>query len=163
MLASRPECIALCHWNANVDNGWFWRNNDGDLECGLMDWGNVSQMNVAMALWGCLSAAETDLWNNHLEELLQLFGLEFANCGGSALDIEELKLHILLYAGTMGLAWLLDAPPLILELVPDLSEVQSRFDVRIRHVEAARAQLQIMTVFLNLWETQDMGKRVGSA
>jgi hypothetical protein len=157
-LASQPECIALCHWNANVDNGWFWRNTEGELECGLMDWGNVSQMNVAMALWGCLSAAETDLWNNHLEELLQLFTLEFENCGGAALDIEELKLHILLYAGTMGLTWLLDAPPLILELVPELPEVQSRFDVRIRHVEAARAQLQIMTVFLNLWETQDMGR-----
>jgi hypothetical protein len=153
ILASQPECIALCHWNANVDNGWFWRNTDGELECGLMDWGNVSQMNVAMALWGCLSAAETDLWNGHLEKLLQLFGLEFANSGGSALDIEELKLHILLYACTMGL---LDAPPLILELVPELPEVQSRFDVRIRHVEAARAQLQIMTVFLNLWETQDI-------
>ncbi len=158
ILASKPEFIALCHWNANIDNGWFWRNAAGDLECGLMDWGNVSQMNVAMALWGCLSAAETDLWNNHLDELLDLFTVEFRNCGGPALDIEELKLHILLYAGTMGLAWLLDAPPLILDLVPDLSEVPNRFDDRIRHVETARVQLQIMTVFLNLWETQDMAR-----
>ena len=65
---------------------------------------------------------------------------------------------MLLYAGTMGLAWLLDAPPLILALVPDLSEVNSRFDPRIAEDETARAQLQIMTVFLNLWETQDLGK-----
>ena len=158
ILASKPEFIALCHWNANVDNGWFWRNAGGDLECGLMDWGNVSQMNVAMALWGCLSAAETDLWSSHLEELLQLFTLEFEHCGGAALDIDELKLHLLLYAGTMGLAWLLDAPPLLLKLVPDLADVNSRFDPRIAEVEAARAQLQIMTVFLHLWETQDLGR-----
>jgi len=158
ILASQPEFIALCHWNANIDNSWFWRNNAGDLECGLMDWGNVSQMNVAMALWGCLSAAETDLWNNHLEELLQLFTLEFENCGGGALDMDELKLHILLYAGTMGLAWLLDAPALLVKLIPDLADVNSRFDPRIAEVEAARAQLQIMSVFLHFWETQDLGK-----
>ena len=51
-LAADSDCVALCHWNANVDNAWFWRR-DGDLECGLMDWGCVGQMNVAMAIWGC--------------------------------------------------------------------------------------------------------------
>ena len=25
-LSNTPEFIALCHWNANVDNAWFWRN-----------------------------------------------------------------------------------------------------------------------------------------
>lgn len=160
-LTRNPDMIALCHWNANVDNAWFWRNADGALECGLMDWGNVSQMNVAMALWGALSAAETDIWNHHLEELLALFVHEFANCGGSALDTRELLRHILLYASSMGLAWLLDAPPLIQRLVPDLADVEDRFDKRISDNEAARAQLQIMTVFLNLWETQDMGALLG--
>src|SRR5690606_29506218 len=80
-LTDHARMIALCHWNANVDNAWFWRNSEGALDCGLMDWGNVSQMNVAMALWGCLSAAETDLWNEHLPELLDLFVREFANRG----------------------------------------------------------------------------------
>jgi hypothetical protein len=61
----------------------------------------------------------------------------------------------------MGLAWLLDAPPLIQRLVPDLADVEDRFDKRISDNETARAQLQIMTVFLNLWETQDMGALLG--
>lgn len=160
-LTRNPKMIALCHWNANVDNAWFWRNADGALACGLMDWGNVSQMNVAMALWGCLSAAETDIWNHHLEELLTLFATEFANCGGSTLDTRELLRHLLLYASSMGLAWLLDAPPLIQRLVPDLADVENRFDKRISENETARAQLQIMTVFLNLWETQNMGELLG--
>ncbi|MGH8100680.1 MAG: hypothetical protein ACREIW_05240, partial [Chthoniobacterales bacterium] len=38
-LYSEPEFIALCHWNANVDNAWFWRDEGGELRCGLMDWG----------------------------------------------------------------------------------------------------------------------------
>jgi hypothetical protein len=155
-LHSKADFVALCHWNANVDNAWYWPGASGDLECGLMDWGNVSQMNVAMALWGCLSAAEIDLWNCDLESLLELFTLEFSRCGGTDMDTAELKQHLLLYAGVMGLAWLLDAPPLIMQLVPELDEVENRFDERISKAETVRAQLQIMTVFLNLWETQDM-------
>ena len=158
VLRSRPELVALCHWNANIDNAWFWRDAGGEIECGLMDWGHVSQMNVAMALWGCMSAAETELWNNHLDELLAIFVAEFRSCGGPALDVEELKLHLALYAATMGLAWLLDAPPMILSQIPDLSDVEGRFDPRFRENEHARAQLQIMTVFLNLWETRDFGQ-----
>jgi hypothetical protein len=30
--------IALCHWNGNIDNAWFYRDADGALHCGLMDW-----------------------------------------------------------------------------------------------------------------------------
>jgi hypothetical protein len=68
-----------------------------------------------------------------------------------------LKLHLVLYVVMMGLAWLLDAPPLILAQIPDLSEVEGRFDPRLKEDEHARTQLQIMTVFLNLWETRDFG------
>ena len=72
-LHSQPDFIALCHWNANIDNAWFWRNAQGELECGLMDWGRVGQMNVALAIFGALSGAEIELWNEHLTELLTLF------------------------------------------------------------------------------------------
>jgi hypothetical protein len=50
-LADAHDYIALCHWNANVDNAWFFSDGADDLRCGLMDWGCVSQMNVAMAIW----------------------------------------------------------------------------------------------------------------
>lgn len=158
LLSGRPELIALCHWNANVDNAWFWRNERGVIECGLMDWGNASQMNVAMALWGCLSGAETDLWNAHLEELLALFAGEFEACGGPALDLEELRLHLETYVAMMGLSWLLDAPPLILGQVPDLAGVADRRDPRLRENEFARAQLHLLNAFLNVWHRHDMGR-----
>jgi len=156
-LGSRPEFVALCHWNANVDNAWFWRDAGGALECGLMDWGCVSQMNVAMAIWGAMSAADTALWDRHLDELLALFITEFRRSGGPALDLAILKRQLMLYVALMGLAWLLDAPAYLRALVPDLSDVQSRHDPRIRDNEAARTQLQMLTTFLNLWDTQDFG------
>jgi len=157
-LYSDPRFIALCHWNANVDNAWFWRNAAGELECGLMDWGRVSQMNVALALWGGLSAAELDIWNDHLDELLALFVAEYRAAGGPVIAIEELKEHLCLFVATMGLAWLMDAPPLILGQIPDLAEVPDRFDPRFRNNEHARTQLHMVTSFLNLWETQDFGR-----
>ncbi|WP_206046989.1 hypothetical protein, partial [Mangrovimicrobium sediminis] len=60
-----------------------------------------------------------------------------------------------LYVGMMGLAWMLDSPPLLRKLVPELDQVQSRTDPRIEHDETARAQLHLMTVFMNFWSATD--------
>lgn len=158
ILYSQPLFIALCHWNANVDNAWFWRNNQGELECGLMDWGHVGQMSIALALWGALSAAEVELWDRHLDDLLALFVAEFQRCGGPVLNVEELKTHLLMFVALMGLAWLMDAPALIQKQIPDLASIKDRFDVRFRSNETARVQLQMLTNVLNLWQTRDFGK-----
>ena len=56
----------------------------------------------------------------------------------------------------MGLNWLLDGPPRTLRKIEGLETIESRFDQRIESNETARAQLQIMIVFLNLWEKSDM-------
>jgi hypothetical protein len=157
-LHSKPELVALCHWNANVDNAWFWHNARGELECGLMDWGHVSQMNVAMALWGCLSAAEIHLWDHHLEQLLLLFVTEFQRSGGPAISVQELKLHLQLYIAIMGLAWLLDVPALLQSHMPDLGDLKDRFDPRLKANETVRVRLQMMSTFLHLWQTHDFGR-----
>ncbi len=127
-LAADTDYVALCHWNANVDNAWFWRDTDG-LHCGLMDWGCASQMNVGMALWGAMSGAETSMWDRHLDELLDVFVTEFRRSGGPALDPNRLRRHTLLYAATMGVAWLLDVPALI----------RKRFGASPRRIAPTRA------------------------
>jgi len=157
-LHGKSEFIALCHWNANVDNAWFWRDARGDLCCGLMDWGRVGQMSVALALFGALSAAERELWDEHLDDLLAHFATEFHRCGAVALDVGELKKHLLLFVALMGLAWLMDAPALIQKQIPDLSAIKDRFDPRFRSNEMARVQLHMMSNVLNLWQTQKFGR-----
>lgn len=156
VLGSNADMIALCHWNAHVDNAWFWRDDRGHLDCGLMDWGNVSQMNIAMAIWGCLSAAELDIWNNHLDELLDLFVLEYVRCGGVAIDVQQLTLHLLIYVGAMGMAWMLDTPGFMLRHEPRLFEALDRFDPLVEGNERVRSQLLILSVFMNLWEKSPM-------
>jgi hypothetical protein len=155
-LSSDPDLVALCHWNANIDNAWFFRNAAGALECGLLDWGNASRMNVAMALWGSLSAAELKIWEQ-LDELLDLFVTELRDAGGPSLPVHEVELHLYLYIAVMGLAWLLDAPPLIRRAIPDLAEAEGRTDRRFEESEIARTQLHMLTIFLHLWKTRDFG------
>lgn len=157
-LQRSSDAIALCHWNANIDNAWFWRDGRGALQCGLLDWGCVSQMHVAMAIWGAMSAADTGLWDAHFDALLALFVAEYKGAGGASLDARLLKRQVLLYAALMGLAWLLDAPRYLQTLVPGLAQAQSRHDARLREHEMARCQLQMLTNFMNLWETQDFGR-----
>jgi hypothetical protein len=114
-------------------------------------------MPVSMALWGCLSGAERQIWDDHIDELLALFEAEFHGCGGPRLDAEEMKLHLFLQVALMGLAWLLDAPLLIEREVADLHRVVSRFDPQFTMHETSRVQLHMLTNFLNVWETRDLG------
>jgi hypothetical protein len=153
LLAGEADLTALCHWNANVDNAWFWRDDHDGLQCGLMDWGCVGRMNVAMAIWGAMCSAETDLWDGHLRELLTGFACEFHRHGGAKVDVDVLVRHVLLYASVMGMTWLLDVPSYIRSTVRDLDAHSTRFDPAIRDVESARCRLQMMTNVLNLWAT----------
>lgn len=153
-LADDPDYVALCHWNANIDNAWFWRD-DGALRCGLMDWGCVSQMNLGMALWGAMSGAETEMWDDHLDELLGLFVTEFERHGGPRLDAARLRRHMLLYAASMGVAWLLDVPALIHKRFDSVP--RTRKDPRIRDDESVRAPLQMLSNLLSAWERHRVG------
>ncbi|BBX30087.1 phosphotransferase [Mycolicibacterium alvei] len=154
-LAATDDQVSLCHWNANVDNAWFWTEPDGTPGCGLMDWGCVSVMNVAMALWGSLCSAETEIWARHLDALLTHFAGEFRAAGGPALDLPTLRTQLMLYAALMGVTWLLDAPAYLHTALPD--GPIDRFDPRIAHNEPVRAQLLMLSNVLHLWDTEDFG------
>ncbi|UXA18708.1 hypothetical protein [Mycobacterium sp. SMC-4] len=151
-LAADTDHVALCHWNANVDNAWFWRAGD-QLQCGLLDWGCVGRMNLAMAIWGALCSAETSMWDKHFEHLLRHFADEYAAAGGPRLDTSAVHDHVLAYVAIMGTTWLLDVPGFLLNALPE--PVTDRFDPAITESEQIRSRLLMMTNFLNLWAKSD--------
>jgi len=157
-LYGQEDMIVFGHWNANIDNAWYWRGADGHLNCGLIDWGRVGQMNVASALWGSLSGAEKDLWDEHFGHLVEVFVDEFQRAGGNAIVPARVRLNLDLLVGLLGITWLLDAVPLILRAVPELETAKDRFDQRFQTSELARTQLHMLTIFMNLWETHDLGQ-----
>lgn len=156
-LHSDPDHIALTHWNTHLDNAWFWRDAAGKLQCGLLDWGMVRQMNVAYGLWGGLSAASLDFWDVHLDPMLDFYARELAAHGGPGLDPAELALHFELSASMLCLAMFMDAPALVLSRMPDIGEVSGPHDPRLRTDSVVHGFLHGFTNFLYLWERRDFG------
>ncbi|GGC12426.1 hypothetical protein GCM10011494_34050 [Novosphingobium endophyticum] len=156
-LYSRPDMIALCHMNANVDNAWFWREPDGALRSGLIDWGSVGQMSVASSIWGCIGAAEPETHDRHLDELLDLFVDEYARAGAPILDRRELAQHLELHV-MMSALHMTTAPPAILREVPDPGVAADRYDPIFTANETARVQLKITISLLNMWARRDLGR-----
>ena len=156
-LHSRPDMIALCHMNANIDNAWFWREPDGALRSGLIDWGSVGQMSVASSIWGCIGAAEPETHDRHLDELLDLFVAEYARAGGPILDQRELARHLEMHV-MMSALHMTTAPPAILREVPDPAAAADRHDPIFTANETARVQLKVTISLLNMWERRDLGR-----
>ena len=151
------DYVALCHYNANIDNAWFWRDPAGELQCGLLDWGRVRQMNVAYALWGSLCGTSVEIWHDHLDEFLQLFIDEYVAHGGPRLDLGRLKLHLDLYVASVGLSMLMDAPALILARLPEAATARGPRDPLFRTNQVALGFFHVFIAFLNLWQMHDFG------
>lgn len=160
-LQSDPRMIALCHWNSHIDNCWFW-TDAGGLHCGLTDWGRVGQITFGSALWGGLSAAHHDIWDQHLEELLALFVAEYTGNGGPHITVAELLFHLRLHVAAMGVARVLAFPETILFRLPECVEAEGPLDPMFLPVERdpARNTLHIYTVFLKFWRRYDVGGAV---
>jgi hypothetical protein len=157
---SDRNMVALCHWNANIDNAWFWRDAAGELRCGLMDWGHAGQMNLAFALWGSLSAAHPAVWSDHLDGLLLLFVDALREGGGPSLDPAALELQLKFYIAFMTLGYFLDSPARIRLRLPQVGRATGPRDPMFATSETARNQLHIATNALAIWRDRDIGGAV---
>jgi len=156
-LNGEPDLITLCHWNMNLDNAWFWRDGEGALQVGLLDWGSVAQMNLAQSFFGMICAAETGFLDAHEDELIALLLAEYRALGGPTVDRSAFVRSLRLSQALLGVAWMLDAPALIEREVPEIADVRDRTDPRLRDVFLARAQHHLLVVLLNEWRREDIG------
>jgi hypothetical protein len=157
VLYGNPDFFAFAHWNANIDNCWFWRDAAGGLHCGFMDWANAGQISVAQSVSGAISGAEPFIWNQHLDELLTVFIQEYAAQGGPRLRLDELRLHRLLIVAASGVGYSMAAPIAIERDIQAIDAVESYQDECFRRHENARIQLHMMTKMLNVWQTRKLG------
>jgi hypothetical protein len=160
VLCGNTDFVAFAHWNANIDNCWFWRDSAGILQCGFMDWANAGQISVAQSVSGAISGAEPFIWDKHLDELLSVFVEEYAAQGGPRLSLDEMRLHTLLIVAASGPAYSMAAPIAIERDIPAIDAVESYQDDCFRKHENARIQLHMMTKMLNVWQTRRLGNVV---
>ena len=162
-LHADPELIALAHWNGHLDNAWFWRDDAGELHCGLLDWGMVRQMNLGYALWGALSGAEPEMLAGELDALLARFAAELAAHGGPAIPPAKLAIHFDIALMLLGFALMMDAPALVLSRLPRAVEAQSLRDAVMFENEVARTFLHVFVNFLSVWRARDFAASLAHA
>ncbi|HEY9545871.1 MAG TPA: hypothetical protein VIR56_07680 [Solimonas sp.] len=157
VLYGNPDFIAFAHWNANIDNCWFYRDPQGQLQAGFLDWANAGQISVAQSVSGAISGAEPFVWNEHLDELLNVYIDEYAAQGGPRLNLDEMRLHNLLIVAASGIGYAMGAAIAIERDIADIDAIDSYRDPRFCQHENARIQLHMMTKMLNVWQTRKLG------
>ena len=112
---------------------------------------------MAQAISGVISGAEPEIWNAHLDELLNTFIDEYASAGGPRLDLHELRLQVLLIVALSGIAFAMLAPVGITREINNLESVSSYQDHIFQQHDNARTQLHMLTKTLNVWQQYKLG------
>ena len=69
------------------------------------------------------SHLDSSLWDEHLDELIQVFVDGYLDHGGPQLDVAEVKLHILLILVVSGVSYYMNAPLAITREIANLDAV----------------------------------------
>ncbi len=156
-LYADPRHVALAHWNTHIDNAWFWRDGAGALQAGLLDWGMVRPMNLALALWGGLSGGNQSLWANHGDALIDHFLSELAVHGGHALDPDTFRIHLDLAVGMVTLALMFDMPAMFMSRMPDIVSRTGPDDPLLQTDKVVHGFLHTFGNAIALWQRRDFG------
>merc|ERR1740121_943427 len=84
------DYVAAMHGNLQADNAFFWRDEYGDLGCGVLDWGGFNRGPFCRGFLGCLSGADPAILLAHEEGILRCFRDEYHRCGGPDLPLEDI-------------------------------------------------------------------------
>ncbi|MDO9485918.1 MAG: hypothetical protein Q7K25_07630 [Actinomycetota bacterium] len=157
--SGRAQFVAFAHWNGNIDNCWFERDEHGELECGFIDWANCGQLPLTQVVGGALGCAESDVFAEHLDELLGIMIDTFEAQGGPHLDLAEMSLHVRLsMASNFGLS--MAAPVAIARDTDDIDALTGPRDPFFRDHYASRVMLHTMTSMLENWKNLKLGELV---
>jgi hypothetical protein len=129
---SDQDYISLTHNNLNVDNAFFWRNEEGEMELGVLDWGSTGQRSLGFKMWWWLYCSDFDVLTEKMDDYLQCFVDTYAEYGGPVLDKAKLKNHFIITAMEQ-MQGLCAAVPQIFRMCPKKQwpDIKDRYDSRI--------------------------------
>lgn len=159
-LGEEEALIALCHWNMNPDNAWFWRDEQGGLQSGQLDWGGVRQMHLAQSYCGMICSGETDFLAEHDADLQSLLLEEYVRSGGPVVDAAAFARSVNLSMALLGCAWLINGGSLIPAEIANYPALESRYDPMIRDSWVSRTALQFIVLFMSEWHRKDFGAHI---
>mmetsp|Transcript_72509 Transcript_72509/g.132490 ORF Transcript_72509/g.132490 Transcript_72509/m.132490 type:complete len:613 (+) Transcript_72509:53-1891(+) len=96
-----PTCEyfrGIGHMNLNIDNAYFWRNDNDELDCGVLDWGGFGINNLAHKIWWSMNCSEYEMIRDSSDSLLKVALRTYKEWGGPDVDFEYFKMTFMIVA-----------------------------------------------------------------
>merc|ERR1712217_72509 len=96
------ELHGLMHPNPQIDNAYFWTDEEGMYHAGFLDWGGCGYYDYSGIFLNIVSTAQAQHYLEHEEKWIQCFVDECQRWGGPAFKTAELlRIVRLAYAASM--------------------------------------------------------------
>lgn len=152
-----PDYVALTHNNLQIDNAFFWRDENDDVQVGLLDWGVLCCSPLSGAIQGCISGAPYEVLVEELDNLLTMFIESYSVNGGPALSHASLKTMFMLQVAAWGTSIISNVSQ-VLKFTKDAEwkDIKDWMDPRLLDRFQPRVHCAQFRLVLRLWQTWDV-------
>jgi hypothetical protein len=161
-LFADADYCGFTHQNMNTDNASFWRDEQGRVQSGFIDWGRFKRDNYARGLTnGYMCTDLCEFLQAEDEKLVRAFAAAYNGAGGS-LDASRLWEQYLVAWLLLGLS-IVDLPRQILFTSPHTTQegwkrIKSYKDPCIFHMpNYTNGTVAMCRNFAYYWHTKDLG------
>eukprot|EP00411_Alexandrium_monilatum_P015794 CAMPEP_0175278066 /NCGR_PEP_ID=MMETSP0093-20121207/49329_1 /TAXON_ID=311494 /ORGANISM="Alexandrium monilatum, Strain CCMP3105" /LENGTH=542 /DNA_ID=CAMNT_0016573035 /DNA_START=12 /DNA_END=1640 /DNA_ORIENTATION=+ len=126
------ELHVLSHPNLQIDNAFYWRDDAGKMQSGLLDFGSICHSSIPHVLAGSWSGAEVEVMDEHEDKMCDAFVDAMTEAGGQCCTKKDFRVLLKLARGSGWAGSFINFPKLY-QLVPpkELATIKSRHDPRI--------------------------------
>jgi len=159
-LGNTSDFMGVQHGNLEIDKAYFWRDENDELDCGVLDFGGLGRdHSYVVSILGCLSGAEYDLLAGHEQGLLECFCQEFERYGGPPIQVQELLLRCNLcrLLSAFDTCQWIDRSVLMEIPKEEWETIKSRFDAKLQGAWNARCRTTALINMLDFWAIRDLG------
>jgi len=129
---SNLDYVALGHVNLNIDNAYFWRDDAGTLDCGVIDWGGFGVSSVGRKVYWILNCSDFENIRDNLDDYMDAFITSYRESGGPQLDPDVFRADVYLTA-LANLSQMCAAIPNSIKMCKESEweTIKDRYDPRI--------------------------------
>eukprot|EP00747_Dinoflagellata_sp_TGD_P034088 gnl/TRDRNA2_/TRDRNA2_137045_c0_seq1.p1 gnl/TRDRNA2_/TRDRNA2_137045_c0~~gnl/TRDRNA2_/TRDRNA2_137045_c0_seq1.p1 ORF type:complete len:695 (+),score=163.53 gnl/TRDRNA2_/TRDRNA2_137045_c0_seq1:104-2086(+) len=150
-----PEYFTLIHPNAQVDNAFYWRDENNSMQCGLLDWGGVAHGSIPICLGNGWMGAESDMMDEHEMNLVKTFCAEYEVVNGVKLDCDDVHMQMKLAQASVFYGCCANIGMLLRTIPKDQwKSVKGRLDPKINDNFLMRCYYVQIELFLGMWKNR---------
>merc|ERR1712032_358307 len=154
-----PLYHAMCHVNLAADNAFFWRDESGVLQCGMLDFGGSSFSNISTIMGLAWGMGEPEMLRDHWDDLTRAF-LEGLHEGGSFAEVkfEDLSTAIRMSYAQQSVYLGGGQVMQLYKIYPkdEWAKIKSRMDPKVNDAFLPRNYVRMIENALGNWKDQKL-------